>query len=192
MVDIIIIVGTVMCLPAPCYYQWEEDCAVLCATSGLLRRANERREGGERAGYVEHLCSRAHTSFSHGDGAYCTSARHTPAVSIETFSCATDTWGGFYSLSITEGAPQSVWLTTYTHITLPELHLNTKVLDRFLKKETFFTYKKHGSSLVSIFHHPLHAILQQMLWFNSSILINRLHIFWGTICSKGHYFYKVI
>lgn len=41
-VGFVIMVGTVMCLPAPCYYDWVEDCAVLCATSGLLRRANER------------------------------------------------------------------------------------------------------------------------------------------------------
>lgn len=54
-VVIIIIVGTVMCLPAPCYYHWVEDCAVLCATSGLLRRANERslwRRRGRRARWI--------------------------------------------------------------------------------------------------------------------------------------------
>lgn len=53
-----VMVGTAKCLPAPCY-SGVEDCALLCATSGLLARANERScgggEGGEQGWDEEHL-----------------------------------------------------------------------------------------------------------------------------------------
>lgn len=49
--------NTVMCLPAPCYYLRVEDGALLCATSGRLRGANERREGGESPREMKSTCA---------------------------------------------------------------------------------------------------------------------------------------
>lgn len=80
-VAISIMVGTVMCLPAPCYYHREEDCAVLCATSGLLRRANERSlwwRRGRRALWICRAPVQQSKDKVPATTTYCTSVSSSP------------------------------------------------------------------------------------------------------------------
>lgn len=88
-VDIVVVVGTVMCLPAPCYYHRVEDCAVLCATSGLLRRANERSSWRRRGRGALWKCrapvQQSRDSFQ-SHPRYCASVRYTPTPALKTFA----------------------------------------------------------------------------------------------------------